>query len=596
MKKNNFLVGKLFENVEKYQSKEVVFGTTKKGDWKGISWTEFGSMIENTAKNLIEWNLKEGECIGIFSQNMPEWTITDYATQAIKAISVPLYPTASVQQACYIMNETEATLLFVGEQDQYDKAVEICKQSPKIQKVIAFDSDIKFNSETPSCYFSELLQENTHAETENILNNRTLSATIDDLITIIYTSGTSGEPKGVMLHNRQFLHALDIHDIRLNIDDTDVSLCYLPLSHVFERAWEFVVLSKCIQVYYVRNPKDVVKAVSYVKPTLMCVVPRFFEKTYAAVISKVETFSPFKKALFKWALHQGEKRAMCFSKEKKLSASLKLNYWIADKLVLAKGRSVLGGRIKFMPCAGAALSEEIIHFFHNVGLHIKYGYGLSETTATVACFPDTGYKYGSVGKLMPDVEVKIGENDEILVKGATVTSGYFKKPKETAEAFINGWFRTGDAGYIDENGHISLTDRIKDLMKTSSGKYIAPQQLETLVGSNKYIDHIAIIGNERKYVTALIVPSFDMLREHARKLNFNYHTHTELIKRPEIIALYQEIINNAQKAMASFEKIQRFTLLPEEFTIPGGELTTTLKVKRNFVAKKYQREIEMMYA
>jgi long-chain acyl-CoA synthetase len=355
------------------------------------------------------------------------------------------------------------------------------------------------------------------------------------------------------------------------------------------------MLSNGITNYYLKNPRDIIEKVKEVKPNLMCAVPRFFEKTYTVVLSTIENAPPLNKKIFSWAIKTGDERAAILNQKKHTSIWLACKYLIADFLVLRKGRAAFGGNIRYMPCAGASLSEEIIRFFYAAGITITYGYGLTETTASVSCFTTTGYKFGSVGKIMPGIEVKIGDNNEILVKGETVMQGYFNKPNETKEAFADGWFRTGDSGNIDEEGNIILTDRIKDIFKTSSGKYIAPQFIENLLGNSPYIDQVALIGNEKKYVTALIVPSFDALKDYATKIGISGDNRIDIIKAAEIIKLYEDIILKLQKDLSNFEQVKKFTLLPEEFSIDGGELTNTLKIKRNIISEKYALEIAEMY-
>jgi long-chain acyl-CoA synthetase len=592
---NTTLYTILKKNIEKYKSRKVLFSENKDGQWTGISWIEFGEKVEATAKALLELSVNVGDRIAIFSQNMPEWTITDYAIQAIRGVSVPLYATSSVSQALYILDETETKFIFAGEQDQYNKAIEIAKKSKSVKKIIVFDSGVALSNEFDSVYFSDFCKTGNNETNQSILKQRTDEGDITDLLTIIYTSGTSGEPKGVMLHQSNLIFCIEIHKKRLVLKDTDISMCFLPLSHVFERGWTFVILSNGISNYYNRNPREIVNKIKVVKPNLMCAVPRFFEKSYNVVLSTVEKSSPLKKKIFTWAIKTGNKRVELLCNENPVPFGLHLKYKLADLLVLKKGRAAFGGQIRYMPSAGAALSEEIIRFFHAAGITILFGYGLTESTATVSCYPYTKFKFGSVGKIMPDIQVKIGENKEILVKGDSITSGYFNKPKATQEAFIDGWFRTGDAGSIDEEGNIFMTDRIKDIFKTSSGKFIAPQMIEGLLGNSPFVDQVAIIGNERKFVSALIVPAFDSLNDWAKNNGISISDRAELLKNEQILKLYSDTIAQLQKDLSSFEQVKKFTLLSKEFSINGGELTDTLKVKRNVVNEKYSVEIAMMY-
>lgn len=592
---NKLLIDIIRKNIQKYGNRDALYFQDSTRTWKPISWNEFGEYIDQSTNALLELNVAPGDRIAIISRNMPEWTIADYAIQNVAAVSVPLFSTTSQSQAAYIISETECSVIFVGEQEQYDIAVAIAQNNSNVKRIIAFDSSVTLSSDTPSLYFSDFLASGKQFRFIAEIEKRHSMLKSSDLYTIIYTSGTSGEQKGVMLHYSNLLECVKTHQERLDVNDKDVSMAFLPLSHVFERGWSTVALSLGMTVYYLRNPKAVIEVIKDVKPTIMCAVPRFFEKTYAGITNAIENSSFIKRWIFNWGIRIGARRTEYSRIGKPTPAILNFAYRIADRLVFAKGRQVLGGKIKFMPCAGAALSEDIVRFFHYVGLNVTYGYGLTETTATVSCFTREHFKFGSVGKIMPGLEVKIGENEEILVKGATVMSGYYKKPEATAAVMKDGWFSTGDAGWIDEDGCIYLKDRIKDIMKTSSGKYIAPQMLETLIGKDKYIEHIAIIGNERKYVTALIVPSFDILYEYAHKQHIVFEDRTELLRNEKIIALFHEIVQTAQKELSSFEQVKKITLLAEDFTIPGGELTSTLKIRRRIISEKYRDEIEKMY-
>lgn len=589
------LIDYFYENLTNYPEKEILYYQKTENNWLAYKWKEFGDNVIKTIEFLQTQNIKKGDNVAIFSRNMPEWTFIDYALQFVGAVSVPIYSTTSAVQAEYIINETKSKLVFIGEQEQYDVCMSFAKKNSFIDKVIVLDSEVKLTEKILSINYKNVLNQENKDIDISILNKLRKQHQLDDLVTILYTSGTSGEPKGVMLNNRQFAKCIVIHDKRLDTNQDDVSLSFLPLSHVFERGWLAFVISKNIKSYYLRNPRDVINSVAKVKPTLMCAVPRFFEKSYTATIQKVDEFSALKRKIFNWAVSVGTKRLKYIENDLDLPKSLKFKLKLADKLVLEKGRQVLGGKIRFMPCAGAKMSDDVLRFFQSVGINVKYGYGLTETTATVSCFLDRPFKIGSIGVKMPDVEVKIGENNEILVKGETVTPGYYKKPEATKAAFIDGWFRTGDAGYIDEKGNLYMTDRIKDIFKTSSGKYIAPQKIETLLLNNKFIDQIALIGNERKFISALIVPDFENLKEYAQTLNLKTDNNKELINNDLIKLMFEKSIELEQKNLSDFEKVKRFILLPELFSIEGGELTNTLKTRRNFIYEKYKKQIETMY-
>jgi long-chain acyl-CoA synthetase len=592
---NQLLTSIIRANSIKYGSRSALYYQRSDKSWAPISWTEFWQSIQDTAKALLASGVKPGDKVAIMSRNMPEWTISDYALQLIRAVSVPLFSSTSAAQAEYMINETESMIFLVGEQEQYDVASELVKKIPALRKVVAFDAAVKFNAETPSEYFTDFQVSGRKAISEEQLNEAASGASVQDLCSILYTSGTSGEPKGVMLSVANFKHCVDIHDMRITISDKDVSLCFLPLSHIFERGWTFIVLSKGMTSYYLRNPKEVVDAVQSVKPTLMCSVPRFFEKTYEGVNSKIARSSATKQAMFKWAIGMGGKRFDYLSNKKPVPLGLKIAYAVADKLVLSKGRAVLGGNFRFMVCGGATLSLEIIHFFEQVGIHIKIGYGLTETVASVTCLLDDDINTSSVGKVMPTLDVKIGENNEVMVKGDTVFMGYYKKPELTAEVFKDGYFCTGDAGRLDENGYLFLTDRIKDIIKTSSGKYIAPQKIESLLAGDKYIEQITIIGSERKYVTALVVPTSLAFDELMQEMGLEKMKREYQVKEKAVNEFYQNRINELQKDLSPYEQVKKIVLLPNEFSIQTGELTPSLKIKRRVITEQFKADIESMY-
>lgn len=589
------LTARILENSIKYGSRNALFYQKSDKSWTPISWTEFWQSIQDTAKALLANGIKPGDKVAIMSRNMPEWTISDYALQMVRAVSVPLFSSTSEAQAEYMINETESVLFLVGEQEQYDVAKELIKKVPALRKIVAFDNSVKFDRDVASEYFSDFVANGHVYNYEKQLQVLASEASEQDLCSILYTSGTSGEPKGVMLSVGNFMHCVRIHDLRINIYDTDVSLCFLPLSHIFERGWTFIALSKGMTSYYLRNPKEVVDAVQVVKPTVMCSVPRFFEKTYEGVNAKISRSSATKQAMFKWAISMGGKRFNYMCIKQPVPLGLRIAYAIADKLVLSKGRAVLGGNFRFMVCGGASLSLDIIHFFEQVGIHIKIGYGLTETVASVTCLLDDDINTSSVGKVMPLLDVKIGDNNEVMVKGGTVFQGYYKKPELTAEAFKDGYFCTGDAGRLDENGYLFLTDRIKDIIKTSSGKYIAPQKIESLLSSDKYIEQISIIGSERKYVTALVVPVAVAFDELMKEMSLEKIKKEFQVKEKAVIEFYQQRINELQKDLSPYEQVKKIVLVPVEFSIQNGSLTPSLKIKRRVVAEQYKTEIENLY-
>jgi long-chain acyl-CoA synthetase len=585
------------QKVQQYQGENAIY--YKNNDlktWVGISWSHFGENIQNLSKALLHFGIKEQQNVAIFAENMPEWIVADIAIMSIRAVTVPIYATNSKNEVAYIINDAEISLLFVGNQEEYNKAFEISKTSEYLKLIVGLSKDIKFENTENAIYLNDFMVSKTNEAIETELQKRYYEAESTDLASIIYTSGTTGEPKGVMLDHTNFMESLKAHDFELKVSEKDASLSFLPLSHIYERSWVFFCLHRGIKVYFNQNPKLIVEVLKEVKPTVMCTVPRIFEKIYGAIQSKKKEAAPVKIKLMDWALavgnsyHNNHKRL-----GKPVPKSLRIKYKIADKLVLSKLREVFGGRIKFMPCGGAPLAAEMVAFFHSFGLNIKCGYGLTETTATVSLFGYTNFEFNSAGKTIEGSQIKIGENDEILVKGPGVMKGYYKKPSESAEVFRDGWFCTGDAGKIDEKGNLIITDRIKDLMKTSGGKYIAPQKLETAFINDAFIEQIAVIGDQQKYVTALAVPSFENLIKYAVKNKISFKDIEELVNHSQIIEMFEKRFEELQKEFSVFEKIKKFTLLPKEFSIEAGEITATLKLKRKVIQQKYQEIIDKMY-
>ncbi|MGJ5641380.1 AMP-dependent synthetase/ligase [Formosa sp. S-31] len=585
------------ENSQRFKTKNAVyFKNNERNSWEGISWLDFEARIESLAKALLNFGISPQQNIAIFSENSPNWIIADSAIMRARAVSIPIYATNSQKEVEYVINDAQVSLIFVGNQNEYDKAFEILKSSDYLKLIVALDTTINLQVSDSSIYLEDFIVFPASKTIDSELEKRFTDRNFEDLASIIYTSGTTGEPKGVMLDYHNFGGALAAHDYELNIDETDVSLSFLPLSHIYERSWVFFCLKNGVSVYFNQDPKKIADVLKEVKPTVMCTVPRIFEKIFSAIQDKRQEASPAKMKLASWALGIGNNYYNKHKRlEKTIPLSLKLKYKIADKLVLSKLRALFGGRIKFMPCGGAPLAADLVSFFHSFGLNIKCGYGLTETTATVSLFGDTQFEFRSAGKPLHGTEIKIGANNEILIKGPGVMRGYYKKPKETAEVFEAGWFKTGDAGTIDQHGNLTITDRIKDLMKTSGGKYIAPQKLENALITDSLIEQIAVIGDEQKYVTALAVPSFENLKKYALEHKINFKDIEDLISHNQIIELFEKRFEELQKEFSKFEKIKKFTLLPKEFSIETGEITATLKLKRKVIQQKYKELIDKMY-
>lgn len=569
------------------------------GKWLKISWREFSDKVMLTAKAMAEFGIKVQENIGVYSQNMPQCLYTDFGAYGNRVVSIPMYATNSPGQIEYIINDAKIRTLFGGEQLQYNNAFKVQKDSKYLERLVVFDPAVKMNPEDKtSIYFDDFLRLGDNAHAESTVKIRMTEAVPEDLATIIYTSGTTGESKGVMLPHSCYLEAMRIHDVRLPlVTDKDLSMSFLPMTHIFEKAWCYYCLHKGVTIAINQDPKMIQKTLPEVHPTLMCNVPRFWEKVYAGVHEKINSASPAMKKIFLDAIETGRRYNLEY-KNKGIPApcSLKLKFQFYNKTVFTLLKKVLGiERGRFFPVAGAPLSDTINEFLQSVNIPIAYGYGLSETTATVCFYPEIGFQFGSIGEVMPGVQVKIDpRNNEILVKGKTVMSGYYNKPEETKRAFTeDGFFRTGDAGRLEGNT-LFFTERIKDLYKTSNGKYIAPQAIEMVMSGDNYIEQIAVIGDQRKFVSALIVPAYPLLEKYAGEKGISFESREELVKNKDIIRFIEARVEEHQKNLASYEKIKRFTLLPEPFMM-GCELTDTLKLRRPVVLQKYATEIEAMY-
>jgi long-chain acyl-CoA synthetase len=589
----------IFAQAKKYGDKVALYHREElSDDWSKISWTTYANQVLSVAKAFVELGVVEHQRVAQFSQNKVENLIIDFALYTNRAVMVPLYATSSAQQVEFIVNDAGIDIIFVGDQLQYNVAHEVRENSTVLKEIIVFDKNVVFTDSNHTMYFSDFLllgeKSTRHFEVEHRQNE----AVESDLACILYTSGTTGNPKGVMMPHSCFNEAMRIHSLRLtSITEKDTSIAFLPLSHVFERTWCYYCTYKGVTIYVNQRPTEIQQTIKDVRPTLMCAVPRFWEKVYAGVQENLSKFSPFMLGVVTWALAVGKKYNVDYLRVgKRPDIFLQIMYLIADRLIFSKVKHTLGiENANMLPAAGARLSDEITLFFKSIGVPIVYGYGLTESTATVSCFDYKDYVIGTVGSIMPDVEVKIGEENEILLKGKTIFPGYYNNPQANSAAFTeDGWFRTGDAGYIKDN-NIIMTERIKDMFKTSNGKYIAPQEIETRLGLDKYIEQVAVIGDERNYVTAIIAPSIPALEEYAKKNKIAYENIDDLLKSTEINEFLQIRIAEQQKGMANYEMIKRFILIKKSFAIESGELTNTLKIRRTVIMQKFKTQIEEMY-
>ena len=589
-----------YAQAKKYGDRTVFvyreFGGTT---WKEISWKGFAEKVKRVSNALLDLGVNVQENIGVFSQNSIQYIFTDFGAFGIRAVTIPFYATSSEEQIQYVINDASIRILFVGEQEQYDKARRVQALCPTLERIIIYDqSVIRANHDTTSIYFSDFLKMADGYPHQTEVEALWKQANEEDLANILYTSGTSGDSKGVMLTYSQFHAAIKANDKCVPVGESDRVITFLPITHIFERGWDFLSLYEGATLIINTNPREIQQSMRETHPTCMSAVPRFWEKVYAGVQEKLDKLPPFQKKLLLSALEIGANYNIgCLSKGKKPSIALALKYKVANNTVLSLIRKELGIlKPNIFPTAGATVSPEVEVFVHSIGIKMIVGYGLTESLATVSCdHRDEPFTVGSIGRPIEGIDIKIGENSEILLKGPTITKGYYKRDNLNAEAFTeDGYFHTGDAGYL-ENGELYITERIKDLFKTSNGKYVAPQAVEAKLLVDKYVEQIVIVADQRKFVSALIVPAYSLLEEYAREHNITFEGRDDLCKNPKIIKMLTERINTLQQGLAGYEQVKRFTLLTKPFTMESGELTNTLKSRRSVIYKNHADVIEEMY-
>lgn len=572
----------------------------KTNTWIPTTWNQFSDTVATVSNALIEMGVGVQENIGVFTQNKPESLFMDFGAFGIRAVTVPLYATSSEAQVHYILEDAGIRYLFVGEQQQYDVAFRVMALSSTLKQIVVFDREVKLDARDESTiYFDDFLAKGKNRQHQAEVDKRTAESDTEDLMNILYTSGTTGESKGVMLSHAGYEAVMDAHCERFpGLGVNDVVINFLPFTHVFERAWSCWCLCVGAELNINLRPQDIQMTIKEVRPTAMCSVPRFWEKVYTGVNEVIANATGVKKTLMQDAVKVGREHNVNYvCKGKTPPMWLHMKYKFYEKTIYSLLKKTLGlDRGAFFPTAGAAIPPAVQEFVLSVGINMVAGYGLTESIATVSCENNFDHAIGSVGKLMPHMQVKFGENDEILLKGPAITKGYYKKEAATKAAYTeDGWFRTGDAGYV-KDGFLFLTERIKDLFKTSNGKYIAPQAIETKMVVDRYIDQISIIADERKFVAALIVPDYKLVEKFAADKGIQYASMAELLKTDAVMELFKERIDTLQQQFAHYEQIKKFTLLPEPFSMAKGELTNTLKIKRSVLNKNYAAEIEAMYS
>lgn len=568
-------------------------------EWKSLSWNQVSNTVKEVSNALLNLGVKVQENIGIFSQNSVQYLETDFGAWGVRAVTIPFYATSSEQQIQFMINDAKIRYLFVGEQEQYDRARRVVSLCPTLERIIVFDPLVRISSHDPNAlYFSDFLKlgENLPRQTE--VEARQKEASFDDIANILYTSGTTGDSKGVILPHSQFHAAFEANNKCVPVNDKDRVMNFLPYTHIFERGWALLALTKGATMIVNTHPQEVQQAMRETHPTCMSAVPRFWEKVYMGVMDKIEHSSTMQRKLFMHALAVGRKHNIEYlSLGKKPPVALHLEYEVLNRTVFSLVRKELGlENAHFFPTAGAAVSEHVEEFVHSIGINMIVGYGLTESLATVSCdHLGEPYTVGSVGQPIEGIDIKISDEGEILLKGPTITPGYYNREDLTKQSFTeDGYFKTGDAGYL-KDGELFLKERIKDLFKTSNGKYIAPQMIESKLLVDKYIDQICIIADQRKFVSALIVPVYPLLEEYARAHNIPFENREALCTNQQILDMMKERIDTLQQQLAHYEQVKRFTLLPHHLSMEKGELTNTLKVRRRVLYTNYKEQIDAMY-
>ena len=581
----------------KQRGKDAALSGFNEGKKYTYTWEDLTRIVYAIAHFIISKGLQKGDRIAIFAQNCPEWTLADLGIQAAGCVPVPIYATNSKDEAKYILDDSSIKAIFTGDQEQYDKIYQIMS-STSVQMIISMQDAVVLNGNN-SFYFNEIVKMEVDDAVKKAVDARIGELASNDMLTIIYNSGTTGNPKGAVHTHASFLAGIYASVFRFpEAGPGMVSLAFLPLSHVFERMWTYGVLLKGGENHYCKNPKDIMEILPLSKPNYMCSVPRLWEKMYATIFDRLETAQPLKKKLFTWATQTGteydtRKRAKQF-----IGPWLGIKRFFANALVLKKVRQIVGGNVWVFHVGGAAMSAEINAFFNGVGIPLAQGYGLTEFFPVAVGTAATAYP-GVCGPLLDIVEVRVSDEGEIQLKGPMCMQGYLNKPEATKEMFTqDGWFKTGDVGTIEKHDgylYIRITDRIKDLIITAGGKNIAPQVIETMVGEDLYIEQVVVVGDGRKYISALIVPNFEILGEYAKSKGIQYSSRQELISNPAIVEFYNNKIEKLTESLGQVEKIKKFTLLPQEFTQENGEITPTMKIRRKVIQQRYSELIDKMY-
>ena len=601
MQTNTHLARLIHDQAKIYGDREVLIYKDFGGkEWKSLSWNQFSDTVRVVSNALLNLGVKVQENVGVFSQNSIQYLFCDFGAWGIRAVTIPFYATSSEQQIQFMVSDAKVRFLFVGEQDQYDKARRVFATCKTLERIIIFDKAVRISGKDANVmYFEDFLKlgENLPRQTE--VDALTAQASMDDIANILYTSGTTGDSKGVILTCGQYHAAMEANNKCVPVGEKDRVLNFLPFTHIFEKGWKILSLTKGATLIVNTYPMEVQQSMRETHPTCMSSVPRFWEKVYMGVMEKIEKSSAPKRKLFLHAMNVGKKHNIDYlSKGRRPPLALHLEYEMLNKTVFSLVRKELGlENAHFFPTAGATVNPKVEEFVHSIGINMIVGYGLTESLATVSCnHLGEPYTVGGVGIPIEGIDVKISSEGEVLLKGPTITRGYYNRDDLTKAAFTeDGYFKTGDSGYL-KDGELFLKERIKDLYKTSNGKYIAPQMIESKLLVDKYIDQIAIIADQRKFVSALIIPVYSLLEEYAREHQIPFESREQLCASPQINEMMKERIDTLQQQLAHYEQIKRFTLLPHHFSMERGELTNTLKIKRRVLNENYRKEIDAMYA
>ena len=601
MQTNTHLARLIHDQAKIYGDREVLIYKDFGGkEWKSLSWNQFSDTVRVVSNALLNLGVKVQENVGVFSQNSIQYLFCDFGAWGIRAVTIPFYDTSSEQQIQFMVSDAKVRFLFVGEQDQYDKARRVFATCKTLERIIIFDKAVRISGKDANVmYFEDFLKlgENLPRQTE--VDALTAQASMDDIANILYTSGTTGDSKGVILTCGQYHAAMEANNKCVPVGEKDRVLNFLPFTHIFEKGWKILSLTKGATLIVNTCPMEVQQSMRETHPTCMSSVPRFWEKVYMGVMEQIEKSSAPKRQLFLHAMNVGKKHNIDYlSKGRRPPLALHLEYEMLNKTVFSLVRKELGlENAHFFPTAGATVNPKVEEFVHSIGINMIVGYGLTESLATVSCnHLGEPYTVGGVGIPIEGIDVKISSEGEVLLKGPTITRGYYNRDDLTKAAFTDdGYFKTGDSGYL-KDGELFLKERIKDLYKTSNGKYIAPQMIESKLLVDKYIDQIAIIADQRKFVSALIIPVYSLLEEYAREHQIPFESREQLCASPQIHEMMKERIDTLQQQLAHYEQIKRFTLLPHNFSMERGELTNTLKIKRRVLNENYRKEIDAMYA